>query len=620
MRRVRLFLILFLLPAADLLPAQRPVVDNPAAESMTLDQASAHLMVFEVGQSRQPIRYLERQVYLATAAPDRRADMAHRLLTVLQSSEASLPGRRLACQWICLVDDAAAVPALSAMLDEPETFDMALGALEHYESGQAEQVLLGALRNYEGKQQIAIINALGRRGGKQAVQPLASLLSGDNTEITPAAAISLGMIGSDAAAQELLHAENVSEAIRRDALLRCAAKLRHAGNLQLAEQIYRVHWKQRSLAGLIGLAALQGQQCREELLEALDSDDPLLVKTAIHLAGAFSDASMDQALMGWLSSAAPDSKIALIRMFAEERKSIALKAITDELASPDDEVFRAAIQAVGQLGDPSSVEPLARLASTQSGPRQKMAQESLTSLGGPGVDGAIRQMIQQGGPALRAELIKAAVKRKISLEDEQLWGIVKRQEEPKAAREEAINALVETPKPDTYRQLIAFWSQPDDLSLSRTIKSGIMHLGLQLPEEIRSEPLLQALQSQPAPPVMGSMLAVGGHFDHPGFRDILHRSLESPSAQVQLEAVKALASWPANKGNNELIKVATASSNATQRILAGRALLGRGESGLLPLADRIALLEVLASSDADEDVKRQAQVLQKKLLQELSQQ
>ena len=618
MKNLRHLLTVLLMLYGTLLLAERPIVENPIAESMTLDQAFEHVITFEDGQSRQPVRFIERNVYLATAKPDRRADMTDRLLNLLQLPKATGRARQLACQWLYLVDDIAAVPMLSAMLDTPGTFEMALGALEPYESQEADQALLQALDRCAGNQQAAIIGALGRRGHEPAVEPLASLLQSNDAEVSKAAAVSLGIIGNTEAVQQLLHADNIPKEIREDALLRCALQLQRAKKTNEAEQVYRFLWEQKSPAGLIGLVSLQKQQARAELLEAIRSDDPLLAKTAINLSGTLSDTAIENELIALLSIVSPDYKIALIRMFADQRKTAALGAIADELFCEDDRVFLAAVQALGQLGNASSIEPLAHFASTQGGARRKAARKSLVLLDGADVDNTFRQMIRTGEPTVRAELIQAAINRKIPLESEDLWAIVQRRDEPKDARREAIDALVKIPQADTYRELIVFWSQLDDMSLSQTIKVAVTQLGLQLPEETRSEPLRQALQGNLPPEVMGQMLAVAGHFDHPDFINILRSSLQDPNVAIQLEAVRALVSWPDNEGNDELIKVAATSSNATQRVLAQRALLARSESNLLSLTERITLLEALSGTDAAETVKQQAGALHKKLKQELA--
>ena len=304
-------------------------------------------------------------------------------------------------------------------------------------------------------------------------------------------------------------------------------------------------------------------------------------------------------------------------MFAAKRKTAASSAITAELSCEEDEVAIAAVEALGQLGDESSVEPLAMLASTKTGAVGRAARESLVLLGGSKVDSTITKKIRTGKPEIRGELIRAAVKRNIPLLSSDLWKIIKNSKEPIGARKEAISALAEMSKADDYQQLIAFWSKLDDLSLSPSVKMAVLKLGMQMDDTARCEPLITAIKSEPASTVLGQMLGVAGYYDHPELLTVMRSSLASDDAQVQLEAVRALATWPADKGIDELKKVASQSDAKTQRVIAQRALLVRGESNELPVGVRLVMLETLAKSDAADSLKQQGSALYEMLKQEL---
>ncbi|MCK5000583.1 MAG: ThuA domain-containing protein [Anaerohalosphaera sp.] len=612
----QLVLILFLL-CVSLGFSERPVVQNPDGKSMSVDKAFESFIVYQDGKSRQPIRFIERSVYLASAKPEQSAEMTSRLLKVLQSTKSTLPAKQLACKWIVLVDDAKAIEVLAAMLDKPDTFEMALGALEQYESHKADGVLSQSLKRFKVEQQTAIINAMGRRGNEFAVDQLATLLESSDAEAAKTAAVNLGIIGNEKAAQRLLQTSNIPKETLHDALLRCALKLKQSNKNNEALKVYRSLWQQKTPVGLVGLVSIEKQNARIELLEAVRSNDPLLVKTAINLSGTLSDSVIDNELIDLLGSVSPEHKIALIRMFADRRKTAACTAIAAELSSNNDDVVAVAVQALGQVGNASSVEPLARAASTKTGDRRRYARQSLVLLDGNKVNSTIRQLIQTGPSSLRAELIQAAMSRKVQLESKDLWRIIKSRTEPKDARKEAINALVETSESGNYQQLVTFWAKLDDMSLSQTIKLAVMKSGSGLDENTRSEPLLKALKDKLSPGIMGQMLSAAGGFDHKDFLGIMQASLQDPNPAVQLEAVRALVSWPDNKGIDELTKVSSTSSAATQRILAQRALLARGDSKKLSVQQRIGILKSLVASDAADNIKEQAASLYQQLKQQL---
>ena len=269
MKNILQLTTILLLLCSSFVMADRPVVNNANSESMTLDQAFESLSIYQHGQSRQPVRFIERSVYLASDKPGQRAAMTRRLLKVIQSPKSTLPAKQLACKWIVLVDDSKGISILASMLKQNETFEMALGALELYESRVADEAILQTLNRFKGTKQVAVINALGRKGTKAAVDQLAPLLKNKDPEVAKAAAVNLGIIGGENAAQRLMQADIFSKEIIHDALLRCAAKLRQSGNDKAALEVYSYLWKQKSPAGLIGLVGIQKQNARGVLLEAI---------------------------------------------------------------------------------------------------------------------------------------------------------------------------------------------------------------------------------------------------------------------------------------------------------------------------------------------------------------
>ena len=228
----------------------------------------------------------------------------------------------------------------------------------------------GALRQ-------GLINSLGVRRDEQAVPLLAGLL--------PDSADALAAIATPPALEALQAAQPQPSA----ALLRCALQLRADAvleKLSAADQPKAIR-----VAAFLGRVNALGERGGETVLAALSGSDPALRTAAI---GLVRGSAVVKTAADRLPGLPVEVQVPLLAALGRSGETAALPAVTRAAASEDASVRRAAIAAVGTLGDDSSVPVLLGLLAAADKDEQPVIMEALTRLRGPGVDAALAKSPQ----------------------------------------------------------------------------------------------------------------------------------------------------------------------------------------------------------------------------------
>ena len=121
---------------------------------------------------------------------------AAKLAAVLKDSGASVYAKAKACQRLALVGDRSAVPALAALLSDPQLSGYARFGLEPLPDPAADDALRAALPKLQGKLLVGVINSIGFRKDAQALTTLERLRFDPNVdvEVVRAADVALARI------------------------------------------------------------------------------------------------------------------------------------------------------------------------------------------------------------------------------------------------------------------------------------------------------------------------------------------------------------------------------------------------------------------------------------------
>lgn len=170
------------------------------------------------------------------------------------------------CRKLRVIGTARSVEALAALLAAEETSHIARYALERIPDEKAVGVMRDSLPKVSKKLKPGIIGSLGKRRDKKSVQVISKLLGDSDIQVAKAAAESLAMIGTPAAAEELSKFARKAPAGMKlpvaDACLVCAEQFLANGQKSKAVALYNelkgdnqpAHIKAAAMKGIITAA------------------------------------------------------------------------------------------------------------------------------------------------------------------------------------------------------------------------------------------------------------------------------------------------------------------------------------------------------------------------------
>jgi len=402
-----------------------PVLTGVAASPSTIEinQAVLAAAAWQPGQSLDPLRRIEDWVRQAVSEPGQRKEIESGLIKLL-GPNVSFETRRFACKQLGIVGGKAALPALAGLLGEAKTTGLACLALTTYPPGQADDLLRSALTSTGGNARVQIIQTLGDRRDRKAVKALAALADADDPAARHAAIVSLAKIGDPSALKALTKvqssplAANSSSAFLTSCLLTCADNLAQGGDKKPAREILTNlldptqpdHIRRGAFLTLMRLDKDHGI---ERILEVLRHSDPVLRPVAIAAVQDLPPRTASNQFGALLPGLSAPEQVWLIQSLAARADAPARDLIGKSLSLPSPEVRRAAVSALGQIGDASTVLLLARAASnSKDSDELKAAVSALVQLkGGVQTDQAIISELKRSNSSARARLIEAIAQR-----------------------------------------------------------------------------------------------------------------------------------------------------------------------------------------------------------------
>jgi HEAT repeat protein len=539
-----------------------------------IGDAYQDLVAYDWDKARTPLTAIEEEIRQADS-PEALGLIEVKLVRVLEKTKTTYAGKQFICRKLRQIGTERSAPALGKLLQDEKLAHMARFALQHMPDAAATEALLSQLNKVSGKLQIGVVTSLGDRGDKQASSALAKLAANPDPAMAKASIIALGKIADRHAFQDLLRLRT-PESLKPtlvDARLRCADKVLALGGLDIANTLYREvmssdnTWTQ--IAALRGLAQAAPKQAAKLLIEYLQKEDPDLQAASRRFIMELPGEEATQAIAAQLSKTPAHLQIVLLDLLAARKDSAAAAQVTRLLNADDEDVRLATIQALGNVGDVSTVPLLAKIASAGD-KAGDAAIASLNSLRGDGIGIAMSNLLNSPDPAIKAgilgvlasradkttapAMLKAAQDsderiRKMAVKgltavggEEELPGIValllSAQDDEKSQLAGALNsALARAPKQDSVAGIIALGLRKADLN-SRVY-------------------------------LINSLSRIGGALALNAVREQLRTDQEN----IVDATVRALAAWPDPAPAEDLLKIITRSDNRIHKVLAYRAYL-----------------------------------------------
>jgi HEAT repeat protein/type 1 glutamine amidotransferase len=516
---------------------RRPTLDSIAA---LLPQIKA----YKFNDSLEPLVAFENVCRATTKAGATTAPIEDALLDVLDSNT-SVDAKRWACKVLSLYATEKSLSALFNMFGDRQSADTARLVLQRMPGIAADQALLGALKTAEGPVAAGIAQTLGARGTAEAVAPLTGLLANADPAVVTAAAEALADLG---AAQPLVNAlanpAPETKAAIEDALLRCAQRLSAGGGQAEAKVIFAsLNQADRSDAvrgaALAGIIAASGADMPQAVGDALKGDARAkqialravrLVKDPKTLAAIAATEGLDGPTQALLFTALADTK---------ERSLVPV--LVSSLNGTDDDVRLAAIAALGKIGGPDALMPLATLAGVGQEPLVSAARAGLRMM--PGVGEDLAAYIPATPAVVQLELVRAAGARRDAVAAPALIAIAR--DGVGDVRAAALKSLGEAAPPSALPGMLALLTGAgNDDERAAAAKAVAAVAAKAEPGDARTGVLVAALKKSQDPKEKAALCQALGAIADDTALAALGEAAASGDGPVATAAVGALAAWP----------------------------------------------------------------------------
>ena len=538
------------------------------------------------------------------------AEQEKKLIAVLQSN-APEKEKADACRELARIGTKDAVAPLAALLPDEKLSHMARYGLETIPSPAVDEALRAAAGKLRGKQLVGVIGSIGVRRDSKAVKLLANLLHDSDNDVAQAAARALGSIGDQAAAKALLDALSGVSAANQlafcEGLLRCAEAATAQGNPKRAMEVYD-RLRNVSAPQQVASAALRGAVLtRKEdglplLKQALHSDQFSLFLAALRTSQEMPSAGASRLLQAELPALPTDRQIPLIQTLARLGDASALPALFNAARSGEKPVRLEAIHALAEIGNPSALKVLMELLGDGDHDIAQAAQEGLASLPGKDVDAAIMTMLADSAGTHRIIAMDLIVRRRMTSAVPALLDAAGGSDSK--LRIAAVQKLGELAGPADLPPLLNLLGKaksPEDLEATEQALSAVC-LKATKPDACVSQVEARLAESQPAQKcaLVRVLGAVGGASALQGVRS----AVNDPNAEVHAAAIRVLGGWSTADAAPDLLELAKAASNPTDKMICLRGYLALAGHADLPTDQRLTMCRQAASLVQKDDEKK----------------
>lgn len=538
-----------------------------------LDKSLRAASTYEYGQSRESLSEIDAIVKTALNSPDMCKTVEKQFIAFLES-EATFASKQFICRKLSLVGSEASVSTLSKMLEEEETYDMALFALTRIPSKKVNHVLRKMLSKSHGRMKIGLVNTLGIRRDTQSVEELAELITDQDPEMSIAALSALGSIADEKASDVLSEAIRQTTGLARtealNAYLKCADQLAEDGKIVQAKSIYQQFCIPDAVrsAALTGMIHAEPERAGEIILETLRGDDLQVKSIAIAHLSRLSKIDHLQEIVKELPKLKSIYQIQLLTALADRGDRSVLPAVVNATTFEDGEVRVTAFRALASLGDASTVDLLSRVAA-QGEIEADAARESLYRLRGEEVNQSIITKMTEAEPKVKVELLGSVGARYVKSATETVLAYTK--DSNPEVREAAIKALGHIAAPKYLPELIEILMQAQTLAERREVERTITTVAHRIEDvEHQAKDVLAAMPVAKNIEVKSSLLTVLGRIGDAHALPEIRSSIKSKNLELQKAGIRALSVWPTAEPMDDLLNVSETSNEKVLQILALR--------------------------------------------------
>ncbi len=222
------------------------------------------------------------------------------------------------------------------------------------------------------------------------------------------------------------------------------------------------------------------------------------------------------------------------------------------------EVRLSAIQALGKIGNGSSVITLATIASSTSGHERNVSRSALANLRGNDIQNALKKHLKESSPEIQSELVRVIATRGESTAMNEL--IILAKSSTPEIRKEALRGIGTLADQSHLDQILILLLNPKEESDRNDIESAIAYSFRRISDKkIQTDALTKALKKADIN-AKSSILSLLGRDPNEQSLQLLISALKETDS-IQLAAIEALSKWPNHGPANNLLKIASEEKN-----------------------------------------------------------
>lgn len=504
------------------------------------------------------------------------------LIAVLKS-DVPKADKAIPCKQLAIYGTEKAIPALAPLLADEELASWARIAIEAIPGPAAEKALRDAMDEVEGRLLVGIINSIAVRRDQRAVEALIEKLDDSQGAVASAAAVALGHIGGEKAAEALTkslsHAgAEVRSSVAMGCILSAEWFLDH-GKTADAVKLYDTIRKadvsgQRHLEAIRGAILARGSAGVPLLVEQLESQDKERLGIGLRAARELPGRDVTRTLADELDRLSPDRRPLLLLAIADRNDASVLPTVKNAAKKGRKDLRITAMRILIDLGDVSCVPLLLDAATGDDAEIKATATETLIRLPGENVDAAYVAHLPKAQGKLRRVLIEVVGQRQIH---EAIPAVVTSLDNNNAdIRGEAVRTIGIIGDDKQADDLVELLQETDDPKQQAEIEKALLSISGRSGDKClpHLRPLTRSNDNQLNIIGLHAMAVIGGS----EALQTVESAIENAEPPVQDEAVRILSTWPNNWPEDDdageaLLALAGSAEKLSHQILALRGYL-----------------------------------------------
>ncbi len=558
-------------------PATQPATIQ-TGQRLALAEALEKITSYKDGKDRAAIDVVAEQVKLVVGSKDSMILEQHLLMAL--DSQATNDCKRFICVQLETIGSARSVPVLAELLKNKHLSHSAREALTHIQDPKAGAALREALGKLKGIYLVGVIDSVARRGDQQASEALYTIICHSKQSTAAAAIAALGKIGGVTSAVALAKASSKAPRLLRPAIsiarLRCARSLGDAGQADQAAVIYEDLALSHELgvirtAALRSLVAIQPDKAGHALAQLITCEDLTIRMIACEYVVQLPSRKATIALGEELPKLTVDGQVALIGGLVARGDVLARPAVIKATSSKSARIRIAAIQALGSLGNATTVPLLAELAAKGDAAHSDAAREALKSLPGKTVDQAILWALKSSEAPTTVELIRGLTAREATWAVPEL--IETASEADQSVRIQAYVALGALAEPRFLDKLVALLLEVKSKEVRAVAEDAVASCARRAGNnDAQIRPVVAAM-ARAKIPARCSFLRVLAKIGGPNALAIIRKDRKHKSDKVRDAVIRALAESKDPVFADDLLEIAAGSSDEEHHLITLRGYL-----------------------------------------------